>query len=295
MKIFVFEPIGQCVGVNLAINNALKIKEENEEKNVILFGSLAHNEKILEELSKNGLKTIDIKNFDENEKNNLLSSFDKNSIIIFQAHGTIKKYKNILIKNGVPFFDLTCPIILENKELIKKSILDNKKIIFVGKKDHEETKSILDVNKNIFFYDIKEGFIKKKPSKKDAISVYFQTSLSINDFKLIKKELEENFENISFNCSLCKNILKRQENILNSKQKFDLVLIIGSKTSSNTNELFSVARSHFESSLVMMINSAEELKNIDFSIYENVAIASGTSAFNKTVEEILAYLKSINL
>lgn len=293
MNIDIFKPIGLCFGVKNTLDKIYEIENTYKDKEIILFGPVVHNEIILNDLVKDGFKIINTKNLLEEEKINILNSLNKNSLVIFQAHGTINKYKDILLNNNVLFFDLTCRVINDNKLLIEKALKNNKKVIFVGKKEHDETKSILDNFKNIYLYDIKEGFIKEKPNKNDDIEVFYQTSLSINTYNLIKEKLDNYYSLIHENCSLCPNILVRQKNIINSKNIYDLVLVIGSTTSSNTKELYNMFLMKFKNRDVKLINNLNDLKNIDFKKVNNVLLMSGTSASNKTIDEIINFLNHI--
>ena len=118
METKLLKPIGFCFGVIQAIEMAKKIKDDNLNKEVILFGELVHNELVIENLKTYGIKIVEI----GNDPIKLLENFTPNQVIIFSAHGLTKKYEDILNNKGITFYDTTCVKVKKNIELIENNL-----------------------------------------------------------------------------------------------------------------------------------------------------------------------------
>ena len=294
MKINVFEPIGICEGVNQALSKVMEIKIVNNKDNIYLFGPLIHNEKIDDLFRHFNINVVETKGLNDATKTMIISSYKPGDVVIFQAHGTINLYKKILKENNVKFYDLTCPIINATKEQVLKSLKENKEVIFIGKKNHEEAISIMDLSdKNLYLYDIKEGFINNLDPKSDDIDIYFQTTLSINDYEYFSNLLMNKYPKAIIKGNICPKTRARQEKIINDYETNpDFVIVVGSESSSNTNELFKMASNKYHSCIIKRINSVSEIENFDFKNIKEVNVLSGTSALDETVNEIIDFLKN---
>lgn len=282
MNITILKPVGYCFGVINAINIVFKAKEKYSDKNIKVFGELVHSKKVIEELEKNNIEIVE-------SKEDALYGLNNDDILIFPAHGHNKKYNEILKNRGIKFFDTTCPKVLNNFKFIEEN--NDKKIIFIGKKEHPETIAALSYSKNIFLYDIKEGLDLNLFDKNEEIYILNQTTLSVLELKSIYDKLSSYFTNLKFHDEICNVARIRQENIINLDKKYDLILIVGSKTSSNTTKLFDLAKFYHGDKKILMIDSEEELMDIDLSNYKEVVITSGTSTSEKIINEIKIYLE----
>lgn len=294
MRINVFEPIGICDGVRRAISKVMEIKVSNPNKNIYLFGPIIHNDKIDTLFESLKIHIVKLNGLNEETKKLLISSYSKDDVVIFQAHGTKNSYKEILEKNGVVYFDLICPVIEANKKLISNSInKENKEVIFVGKKNHEETISVMDLSfDKLYFYDVNDGFSDLSPKSND-VDVYFQTSLSIDDYDFFSELFKKKYKNARIKGNICEKIRERQEIVIHDTlTNPDLVIIIGSKTSSNTNELFKIASNKFQDAIIKLVNNVEDIEKFDFSNIKEINVLSGTSALDETVSEIVEFLKT---
>ena len=118
-----------------------------------------------------------------------------------------------------------------------------------------------------------------------------QTTLSFLELNNIHKEILENIPKANIIDEICPVTRIRQENIINLKKDYDLLIIIGSKTSSNTNKLYELALKYHQNKKVLMIGSKKDLFNFDLSNYKHVAIFSGTSTPNEIINEVKQYLE----
>lgn len=285
MEVKIFEPISFCFGVKRAIELVNKIREEYPYNNIYLFGELIHNKSVMDELALKGIKVIE---FSKNSAEIQLNTFKAGDIVIFSAHGHDKNYEKILIKNGVKYFDSTCPIVKVNLNRISKA---NGDVIFVGKEGHPETLASLSKGKNVYLYDINSKFDYSQ-IKSEQVYVMNQTTLSIFELKRIFKDIKEHFPNAIFTDEICNESRIRQENIASISDDYDLVIVIGDKNSSNTTKLFDIANKN-KNRKNYLVSNLDEVKTIDLSRHKKVALFSGTSCPKYIIDEIYEYLRGI--
>lgn len=284
MKIDIIQPSGYCFGVMNAINEAIKIKKNNPFNNVYVLGELVHNEDVITFLNNHDIHTLVVNNNEEE----ILKKLNINDILIFSAHGHNEKLDELLKNKKITFFDTTCKNVRKNLDLIKENI--DKGIIYIGKENHAETKAAISISNKVILYDLDKGLDFSKITFKEPIIIN-QTTLSFLELNNIHKEILENIPKANIIDEICPVTRIRQENIINLKKDYDLLIIIGSKTSSNTNKLYELALKYHQNKKVLMIGSKKDLFNFDLSNYQHVAIFSGTSTPNEIINEVKQYLE----
>lgn len=284
MKIDIIQPSGYCFGVMNAINEAIKIKENYPFNNVYVLGELVHNEDVISFLNNHDIHTLVVNNNEEE----ILKKINTNDILIFSAHGHNEKLDELLKNKKITFFDTTCKNVRKNLDLIKANI--DKGIIYIGKENHAETKAAISISNKVILYDLDKGLDFSKITFKEPIIIN-QTTLSYLELNNIHKEILENIPKANIIDEICPVTRIRQENIINLKNDYDLLIIIGSKTSSNTNKLYELALKYHQNKKVLMIGSKKDLFNFDLSNYQHVAIFSGTSTPNEIINEVKQYLE----
>ena len=204
-----------------------------------------------------------------------------------KARAFIKaKYEEILLKNGVKFYDATCPIVNLNLQRIKDS---KDEIIFVGKNGHPETMASLAAKDNVHLYDINNEF-DYSVIKSGSVFVTNQTTLSFIELENIFKDIKKHIPSAKFSDEICNASRVRQEKISSLDSKYDLVLIIGDKTSSNTTKLFDISSKN-DSHATYFVSNLDEVKKTDLSKYHYCAIFSGTSCPKSLINTIKDYLE----
>jgi len=290
MNIKILEPIGYCYGVTKAINEVKDIKKKYFNKNIFIFGLLIHNEEIINYMNKLGVTTIDITKINIIKR---LHEFTLYDVVIFTAHGHPKFYEDILKENNVTFFSTTCPNVDKNYKLIQESLNNKSEVIFIGDKNHAESITALSLSStNIYLYDLKDKLDYSR-IKSTNPTIFSQTTLSKYELMNIDKDIKEHFPNARFVDEVCDVARLRQDNILNIKDDFDLLIIIGSHSSSNTNKLYDLAKAKYKDKMILFINSKNELKEYDLKDIKNIVITSGTSTSLLDINKIVDYLKTI--
>ena len=221
MKVDIIEPSSYCFGVKRAIDLVTKICDENKGQNIYLFGELIHNKEAMKPLIDRGVKVL---NFTKNTAESLLNSFHKNEIVVFSAHGHAKKYEEILLKNGVKFYDATCPIVNLNLQRIKDS---KDEIIFVGKNGHPETMASLAAKDNVHLYDINNEF-DYSVIKSGSVFVTNQTTLSFIELENIFKDIKKHIPSAKFSDEIweIKQVLIPQNYLISLLKMIAMLLIL---------------------------------------------------------------------
>ena len=258
------KPIGLCQSAASTID-AIKKNQEKYEK-IYILGDILHNDYVINYLSERGIKFV--KSLNSIPK-------DKYTLVILPAHGTSPKiYEKLKNYNLV---DLTCPRI----KMMHQYVVDNKDrdIIFLGKPNHSETVSFMD-------YDN----VKTIHTHKDIDSLgelnnpilMCQTTFNKDEFIKVSDLLKKKYDNILINNNLCNIPLDRIINV--NETDCDLLIVVGSKTSSNANE---ISKSKPNS---LIIGKVDEIDINEIKKYNKIAIASASSTPIQQVEEIIEYI-----
>lgn len=286
MKIFLANPRGFCAGVKRAINIV--------EKAILLYGApiyvrhqIVHNTYVVNNLKNKGVIFV------EN-----ISDVPEKSVLILSAHGVSKKiYQEAKIKNLKILFDATCPLVNKVHMEVIKASKKGTEVILIGHNGHPEIKGTIgqydNINGGIYLIESINDIFKLKIKNENNLLFVTQTTLSINDCADIIKALRHRFPKIisSYKKDICYATYNRQMAINNLAKKSDIILVIGSKNSSNAQRLFELAKSKIKIS--KLIDSEQDIKNIWFKNINYIGITSSASTPEILVKNVLSYLFKI--
>ncbi len=288
MNIYVTNPHGYCMGVVNAIKMAEQAKYENPHRPVAILGMLVHNEEVIKRLQKKGIFTL----YDTTKSHKeLLQDINPATIIVFTAHGHVQELEDIARARNLTYIDATCSRVTRNHDLIRAAIKAGQQVIFIGKKGHPETIASLAIDANIILYDAKEKFRYADADLLKETFVLNQTTLSFLELKPLHTELERHFDKIIINEEICSATRLRQQAVIDIPPHADLIYIVGSSHSSNTEKLVEVARKTHSKSQIYRINTVEDIHASDLVGKKLIAVAAGASTPPEVTDEIIAYLK----
>lgn len=280
MKITVGKYSGFCLGVKTTIDLANQALDKNK---AYCLGEIIHNEIVVDELSKKGMITVS--NIEE---------IPDNSTVIFRAHGVAKSIYERASEKNLKVLDYTCGKI----KVIHKKVLEKSKnhfVVIIGKKDHPEVIGTSGFALNNFFVlenedDIDELIKCFSLSKDENIYITCQTTFSSHKFdsfiEMIKNRIKAFIE---VDKSICDATEKRQEEVEMLSKCNDAMIIIGGKHSSNTKELYEIARKYAKE--VYLISDVKELK--DFNKVGSVGIMAGASTPKQVTDEVIKFLNNL--
>ena len=284
MKVELVKPQGYCGGVINAIKVAYQARKDNPDQEVYVLGALVHNQTVIEELEKSNIHTILEKDIDSK-----LKTLPKGTVVIFTAHGHDEKVENKARKLGLKIYDATCPHVIANANKIKEELKNNHQVIYIGQSGHKETEAVLSISKDISLYDIKLLINYQLITDKSPF-VINQTTLNFLSLKDIHQDILSHIPGARIADEICVASRKRQEAVLNIDNSFDLIVIVGDESSSNTRKLYEIAVASHPNAKVLFVHDLDALKKEDVSIYKKAAISSGASTPSYVVDGIYNYL-----
>ena len=281
MKIVVAKSAGFCFGVKRAVVEAYKVLEqnkcENKKHNIYSIGPLIHNEIVTDDLKSKGL--IELNDLSDIKKL-------KNEKVIIRTHGTLKSVEDELKKNGNAIIDLTCPFVSKIHKLVTEYSENGYKIIVIGDKEHPEVKGIVSRAQNDIYVIISKNDINNLKIDKNAkILVVCQTTTNVNNAQILVDILRDLFYNIKIVKTICNATENRQEEVKNLAKNSDVMLIIGSRSSSNTKKLYEISKSFCENSY--LLSEKSDTKKISIKKDAVVGVSAGASTPENLIEEII--------
>ena len=280
MEIIIGKTSGFCNGVRYTVEEANKALDEN--KMIYCLGEIVHNERVIEDLEKKGMKTI-----------SSIEEAEDHSKMIIRAHGERKEVYDRAEQKDINLLDLTCGKIKAIRVKIKNKMNDFF-IIIIGKKEHPETLGVQSfAGKDSFILenveDIKDCKKVYQESKKEKIYIVSQTTFNGDKFDQLVEEIKKEFTGeIVVDKTICDATKNRQEETRELSKNVDVMIIVGGKKSSNTKELEVISKEHCKN--VYLIQDVEDLKEINISKDAKVGIMAGASTPEIVVKEIVNYL-----
>lgn len=268
---------GFCFGVVYAIDMAEDILD-NEGK-LYCLGDIVHNDEEVERLKAKGLKIID------HEQLNQLN----NEKVLIRAHGEAPSTYELALANNLTLIDASCPVVLKLQNRIKNSYDDDEQILIFGKHGHAEVIGLQgQTNGNaIVFQDLAELDHVELPKN---ITLYSQTTKSVDKFYQIKEELINRGFDLKANDTICRQVSNRYEELENFVINFDKIIFVSGKKSSNGKVLYDVCKKFNPNSY--FISNVEELEKDWFVAGDKVGICGATSTPMWLMEKVKAQLYS---
>jgi 4-hydroxy-3-methylbut-2-enyl diphosphate reductase len=276
MEIIIGKESGFCFGVKRAVDGIIKECEKQDE--IYCLGEIVHNEVVVNNLEKKGVKFID----------NLEEIADGKTLAI-RAHGVGDLVYEEASKKKLKLIDFTCPKVMQIHKLIKEAKNSGREIILIGKKEHPETIGSKGCAKDVHVIENIDE-IALLPDFKKAFSIV-QTTFSYSKYLDIEKALKEKYEDIVCINSICPSTKNRQEECKNISSKVQFMIIIGGKNSSNTKKLYDVACSNCENCIIIQDENDKKIE--DSKKYDIIGIMSGASTPIETIENVVKKINDI--
>ena len=281
-NLYIVTPRGFCAGVEMAIKALtwmLKIYDEP----VYCYHEIVHNDWIVEKFkNKNVIFIEDTKELPEN------------SIVMLSAHGTAPKIEDEFKNISLTSVNSVCPLVTKVHHEAKRFTKDGKKIIYVGHKNHDEALGALGVAPENMQLVESVDDINEINFHDESVALLAQTTLAMSEWEPILDKVQKEYKNIELprKSDLCYATTNRQKALINISDKVDIVFVVGSSTSSNTNALVTTISNLGKQA--HRIETLEDLQELNIE-NKNVAITAGASAPEHIVNEISNFLNPNNL
>lgn len=268
---------GFCFGVVYAIDMAEEILEEDGY--LYCLGDIVHNDEEVSRLKAKGLRII--------SHDDLLTI--KNEKVLIRAHGEAPETYRLALENNITLIDASCPVVLKLQNRIKNSYDNDEKVLIFGKHGHAEVIGLQGQTNNeaLVFQDISELDNVELPEK---FTLYSQTTKSTAKFYQIKDELLSRGYEVKANDTICRQVSNRDEDLRKFVTKFDHIVFISGKKSSNGKVLYEVCKQFNPNTY--FISSEEELNKDLFKSGDKIGICGATSTPMWLMEKVKAILET---
>jgi len=269
----VAECSGFCFGVKRAIRIAKEALEGNKDKNVYSLGPIIHNNQVVEELRREGLKPVE--GLDKVKK----------GIIVISSHGADPEIFEKIRASGLGLVNATCPFVMSAQKIVKALKDDGYLVVILGDKKHPEVKALVGCagGKAVVIKDEEE--LRKTRLPSDKIGLVSQTTQTLeNYFKVISVVLESEFLGIRIFNTICSDTERRQRSAARLAKEVDSMIIVGGRMSANTKRLFEICSGLCKETY--HIETAGELKKAWVKKKSRIGIASGASTPDWIIENV---------
>ncbi|MCL4774237.1 MAG: 4-hydroxy-3-methylbut-2-enyl diphosphate reductase [Burkholderiaceae bacterium] len=284
MDALVAQPRGFCAGVDRAI--------EIVERALDAFGrpiyvrhEIVHNEHVVGELRDKGAIFVDE-----------LDQVPDGAVVIFSAHGVSRAVRAEAERRGLRVFDATCPLVTKVHIEVAKMRRDGRELVMIGHAGHPEVQGTMgQADDGIYLVQTVDDVARLQVRDPQRLAYVTQTTLSVDDCRAIIAALKARFPAIAEpkKQDICYATQNRQDAVKAMAPQCDLVLVIGSPASSNSNRLREVAEKM--GCEARMIGSAAELDPAWLAGKHRIGVTAGASAPERLVQDLLARLEALGV
>ena len=282
MEVLLAKPRGFCAGVERAISIV--------ERALALHGApiyvrheVVHNKYVVEDLRSKGAVFVEA-----------LSEVPSGGTVIFSAHGVSKAVRDEAAARGLRVFDATCPLVTKVHVEVAKMREAGREIVMIGHRGHPEVEGTMGQStKGMYLVETEEEVARLEVRVPEKISYVTQTTLSVDDAAAIVEALKARFPAITGpkKDDICYATQNRQDAVKFMAPQCDVVIVVGSPNSSNSNRLREVAQSRGIEA--HMVDEAAQLKAEWLIGKRRVGVTAGASAPEVLVNELIARLKAL--
>ena len=284
MEALLANPRGFCAGVDRAIDIV--------ERALELFGApiyvrheVVHNKYVVNDLKHKG--AIFVEELDE---------VPDGATVIFSAHGVSQAVRREADKRGLKVFDATCPLVTKVHLEVSRYCKEGRETILIGHAGHPEVEGTMGQYEvknggNIYLVENPEDVLKLKVNNPDELAIVTQTTLSIDDTSVIIDALRKRFPKIygPRKSDICYATQNRQDAVKQMVNRCDLILVVGSPNSSNSNRLQEIAAN--KGVEAYLIDGPEEINVGWLQGKRCVGITAGASAPEVLVQRVIERLR----
>jgi len=281
-KIYLVSPRGFCAGVKRAVE-VVNLVLQKHGAPIYVRHQIVHNRHVISDFEKRRVIFVED-----------INDIPDGSVVIFSAHGSSPNIYQIAKSKKLKIIDAVCPLVSKVHIEAKRYNQQGYFIFYIGHKNHPETIGVLGEvsDKSIVLIETLNEAKKIIPPQTDKLIVLTQTTLSFDDTKEIINYLKKKFLKLiqppAFD--ICYATQNRQNAVKALAKKVDLVLVIGSKESSNSNRLKEVVEKSGKHAY--LINDKSEIKSSWLENVENLGITAGASAPKYLIDEIIGYFSN---
>ena len=281
-EIVLAEPRGFCAGVDRAIEIVERALEKFGRP-IYVRHEIVHNTYVVNDLKAKGAIFIEE-----------LADVPPGATLVFSAHGVSKAIHNEAYARGFQIFDATCPLVTKVHVEVAKLHKEGYEFIMIGHKGHPEVEGTMgQLSSGIYLVEDVADVQKLNLPQTQRLAVVTQTTLSVDDAAEIAAAVKARFPHVRApkQQDICYATQNRQDAIKLMSPQVDLMIVVGSPTSSNSNRLAELARKLGVESY--MVDSAEELQPSWLHGRQRVGLTAGASAPEILVKQVIDRIKAL--
>ncbi len=276
MNIVLAKCAGFCFGVKRAVETVYK-ETEKANQPIYTYGPIIHNEEVVKDLEEKGVKVV-----------NTIEELKQLPIgtVIIRSHGVEKKIYEEIEAAGFHIVDATCPFVLKIHRLVEQHSKEGDHIVIIGNETHPEVEGIKGWSSQsdttvIGTVEEARNFKLNFPKK---VCIVSQTTFNYNKFQELVEIIKEKGYDIIVLNTICNATEERQTEAAKIAGEVDAMIVIGGKSSSNTQKLFEICKN--ECANTYYIQTVKDLDLSQFRSVDNVGITAGASTPNNIIEEV---------
>ncbi|MEC4749941.1 4-hydroxy-3-methylbut-2-enyl diphosphate reductase [Methylomicrobium sp. Wu6] len=285
MQIVLANPRGFCAGVDRAIEIVDQALETFGAP-IYVRHEVVHNRTVVDGLKAKGAVFIED-----------LNDVPVGSYLVFSAHGVSKQVQKEAEERRLTVFDATCPLVTKVHIQVAKHAKSDREVILIGHAGHPEVEGTMGQyekcteNGGIYLVETPEDVANLKVNNPDNLAYVTQTTLSMTDTKIMVDALKARFTGIKEQKKddICYATQNRQDAVQDMAKKADVILVVGSPNSSNSNRLREIAEQLGKQAY--LIDTAHDMKREWFDGIGVVGVTAGASAPEVLVQEVISKLK----
>ncbi|MGD1278023.1 MAG: 4-hydroxy-3-methylbut-2-enyl diphosphate reductase [Tepidisphaeraceae bacterium] len=280
LKIILANPRGFCAGVNMAIetvNQVLALKGPP----VYVYHEIVHNRHVVDGFRVRGVTFVDD-----------IREVPEGGLVVYSAHGISPELRRQAKLRRLVEVDATCPLVTKVHMEVLRYVRDGYTILFIGHRQHDEAiGTVGEAPDSIIVIETPEEVQRLNVPNPNRLAYVTQTTLSVSDAQRVIDALKARFPNIRYPAKddICYATTNRQNAVTLLSPQVDLVLVIGSKNSSNSQRL--VERSLEAGKPAYLIDDESELQTDWFDNKQAVLVTAGASAPEHLVSDLVDRLK----
>ena len=285
MQVLLANPRGFCAGVDRAI--------EIVERALETFGApiyvrheVVHNRFVVDSLRNRGAVFVDE-----------LDEVPDGATVIFSAHGVSKEVRREGDRRGLAVFDATCPLVTKVHIEVARHGKAGRDVVLIGHAGHPEVEGTMGqwdpkYAGRIHLVETPECVAGLKPANSDKLAYVSQTTLSVDDTRAVIEALRQHFPNVlgPRHDDICYATQNRQDAVRELGQQCDIVLVVGSPNSSNSNRLRELAEK--QGVPAYLIDGADDIRREWLDGRQRIGLTAGASAPEGLVKDVIERLRS---
>lgn len=280
-EIVMAENAGFCFGVKRAVDTSINTNKESKSK-IYTFGPLVHNKNVTNFLNENGINEVDI---------STLNKLKEGDTVIIRSHGVAPDVMKLIESTGANIIDATCPYVSAIHKRIKKYYDLGYKIVIVGDENHPE---VIGSNGWCDYSAVitKDGNNIAITSEK--VCIVAQTTEKKTNLDKVQEAVSKQCDNVIVFNTICNATKERQKSAEETAKMVDAMIVVGSKSSSNTTKLYEISKKNCKNTIFV-----EDSSEIPEWVFEDdnikkIGITAGASTPDWIINEVLDKISEHN-